>query len=302
MNDQNRISRRQFLAQATLGAAGLPALWAAAGQQPAGKRTATDLVQLGTSDVKVCRLAMGTGSQGGRVQRQLGQEKFTALLRHGFDQGLSFIDTADNYRDLHEMIRAAIKGLEREKLQIMCKIWPGRDPDPLKAIDRFRQEVGAEYFDVMLVHCARTGDWVEKFKPLRDALDTAKAKGIIRATGVSMHGLAPLRATVATDWGDVRLVRVNHKGSFMDGPTGKWSEPGAVEEVVQSMRTMHAKGKGVLGMKLIGNGSFKDPEVRRQSIDFVMKLDCVDAVTIGFKSPGEIDEAIANINRSLAEA
>ena len=298
------ISRRKFLGSVAAGGAAVlagPKLVASemVVNKPA-KFTATDLVTLGDSKVKICRMGMGTGSRGGRIQRELGQEKFTKLIRYGIDRGITFIDTADNYDGLHEMIKPTIKGLDREKLQILCKIWAGRSDDPLKEIDRFRKEVGTDYFDVMLIHCQRTHDWVEERKRLRELLDIAKEKKIIRATGVSQHGLPALRATSATDWGDVRLVRINHEGESMDNLKNKASEPGNVKEVVQHLQKMHDKGKGILGMKLIGNGNFQDAQKRRDSINFVMGLGCVDAVTIGFKSPAEIDEAITNINNALA--
>ena len=52
-------------------------------------------------------------------------------------------------------------------------------------------------------------------------------------------------------------------------------------------------------MKLIGEGQFKTPEERDASIRFVMKLGTVDAVTIGYKSKAEIDEAIERMNTHL---
>ena len=87
-------SRREFL-KGTLAAsvvAGHPR-WAAA----ATKRSATDWVTLGNSGVKVTRLAFGTGSWGGKVQRELGQERFTRLVRHAYDRGIRFFETADAY-------------------------------------------------------------------------------------------------------------------------------------------------------------------------------------------------------------
>ncbi len=264
------------------------------------KRTATDLVRLGKSDVKVSRLGMGTGSRGGRIQRELGQKKFTRLLRYAMERGISFIDTADNYDGLHEMIRPAIKGVDREKIQIECKIPHGKYEDPLKEIERFRKEVGTDYFDSLLIHCVRSHDWPEQEKRLMDLLNTAKEKKIIRAMGVSIHGLLSLRAATATNWGDVRLVRINHNGHSMDNLKDKGSEPGDVKAVVKCIQKMDADGKGIIGMKLIGNGDFKDAETRRASIEFVMGLDAVDAVVIGFKSPQEVDEAITMMNNALA--
>ena len=305
MEEPLRITRRRFIGNVVAGTAGAiatPHLSALEGKEQAAKRTATDLVSLGKSGVKVSRLGMGTGSRGGRIQRELSQEDFTRVIRYGLDRGITFIDTADNYNGLHEMIRPAIKGVDREKIQIQCKIPKSKYDDPLKEIDRFRKEVGTDYFDSMLVHAVRTADWPEQEKRLMDLLNTAKEKEIIRATGVSMHGLVPLRAAAKTSWGDLRQVRINHNGTAMDNLRDKSTEPGDVKAVVEHMKKMHAGGKGIIGMKLIGNGDFTDPATRRASIDFVMGLDCVDAVVIGFKSPEEIDEAIANINAALAKS
>ena len=263
--------------------------------------TATDLVRLGQTSVKISRLGFGTGSRGGKVQRELGQKDFTRLLRYAIDRGITFIDTADNYSTAHEMIRPAIKDIARERIQIQCKIPHGKYDDPLKEIDRFRKEVGTDYFDSMLIHCVKTADWPQEQQRLMDLLLTAKDRGIVRAVGVSMHGLIPLRATAKTSWGDVRQVRINHNGTSMDNLKGTTKEPGDVDEVVGHVKKMHTAGKGIIAMKVIGNGNFTDLSTRRASIDFVMAMDSVDAAVIGFKSTGEIDEAIANINAALTQ-
>ena len=72
-------SRRDFL-KTGLAAAAL----AGVGSFPlrAARETATDWVTLGKSGVKVTRLAFGTGTLGGRVQRELGQDQFTRLVRY----------------------------------------------------------------------------------------------------------------------------------------------------------------------------------------------------------------------------
>jgi len=308
MTHQDQPNRRRFLEQIGAGAAGV---WAAGAIAPSSaqaetaapvKRSATDLVPLGDSGVKVSRLGMGTGSRGGKIQRDLSQADFTKMIRHGIDRGVTFIDTADNYQEMHERIRPAIRGIDREKIQIQCKIPHGKYDDPLKELDRFRAEVGTDYFDTLLIHCARTADWPEKEKELRELLDTAKEKGLIRATGVSMHGLMPLEAAANCDWGDVRLVRINHNGTKMDGPRGDWNEPGDIARVTAAVEKMHKSGKGILGMKLIGNGDFTSAADRQKAVDFVMGLGTVDAVVIGFKSPAEIDESIMRINQALAKA
>ena len=298
MVDKN-ITRRRFVKTSLVatGALALPSLNMCTAKQ----KTATDVVSLGESGIKVSRLGMGTGTNGGNVQRSMGQPAFTDMVRYALDQNITFFDTADNYRDMHEMLRQALKGVDRDTIQIQCKIPHGKYENPLQEIDRFRQEVGTDYFDTMLIHCTRTADWVEELKSLRDDLDTAKEKGMVRAVGVSMHGLLPFNATVETDWGDVRLIRINHNGAHMDGLRGDWREAGRVPQVVEGIKKMHAAGKGIIGMKLIGNGDFTDAEVRKESIEFVMGMEAVDAVVIGFKSPQEIDEAIVNMNNGLTQ-
>ena len=63
---------------------------------------------------------------------------------------------------------------------------------------------------------------------------------------------------------------------------------------------MQAKGRGVIGMKIIGNGEFTQPEDREKSVRFAMSHPELDAVVIGFKSTAEIDEAIKRMNAALA--
>jgi 1-deoxyxylulose-5-phosphate synthase len=302
----SRFSRRDFLktamgagaiATGAMGSLSLPASLSAA---PA-KRSATDWVTLGDSGVKVTRLAFGTGTYGGKVQRELGQDQFTRLVRHAYDRGVRFFESADSYNEMHEMLAIALKGIPRDTYRLMTKARLRGTEDPKATIDRFRREMNSEYFDILLLHCVRTNDWPEQFKRLRDEFSEAKDKKIIMSHGASCHGLLPLRAFPATtNWLDVALLRVNHDGTRMDTlKGGEGEEKGDVPEVVSHIKTVRERGTGVIGMKLMGEGRFTSPEQREASLKYVMKLGTVDAVTIGFKSPAEIDEAIERINRHL---
>jgi predicted aldo/keto reductase-like oxidoreductase len=292
-------SRRDFL-RGTL-AAGVVAgnsRWARA---TAARRSATDWVTLGNSGVRVTRLAFGTGSYGGKVQRDLGQERFTRLVRHAYDRGIRFFESADAYDGMHEMLAAALRGLPRDSYRLMTKYRLRETDDPKATIDRFRKELDSEYFDILLLHCVRAPDWAEQHARLRDALSEAKDKKVILAHGASCHGLLPLRAFPAnTNWLDVALLRVNPVGTRMD--TLKQTDTddlGDVNEVVGHIKEVRAKGTGVIGMKIMGEGQFKTPEQRDASIRFVTKLGTVDAMTIGYKSTAEIDEAIERLNTHL---
>src|SRR5439155_20317392 len=111
-----QCSRRNFLK--TGFAAGV---LAGTGSLPlrAARGTATDWVTLGKSGVNVTRLAFGTGTYSGRTQRELGQEPFTRLVRHAYDRGIRFFETAESYGEMHKMLGIALKGIPRESYQLM---------------------------------------------------------------------------------------------------------------------------------------------------------------------------------------
>jgi 1-deoxyxylulose-5-phosphate synthase len=293
-------SRRQFLNTA-FGATAATAL--APKQAFAAKRSATDWVTLGNSGVKVTRLAFGTGTNGGRVQRELGQKEFTRLVRHAYDRGIRFFESADNYDQMHEMLAEALRGIPRENYRLMTKLrWrdserPGYDVNA--EIDRFRKELNSDYFDIFLLHNVQSPTWPSDLERLRDSVSEAKHKQVIRCHGCSGHGLLPIRAYPGNKWLDVALMRVNHDGTRMDNLRNVNNDKGVPQEVLPIMEKAHAQGTGILGMKIIGEGSFRSPEQREASIQHVIKNTKVQAMTIGFKSTAEIDEAIERIDRAL---
>jgi predicted aldo/keto reductase-like oxidoreductase len=295
------ITRRQFL-ERTAGVAG-GVLLVPLAAQAAGKKTAVDLVPLGKTGLKPSRLGIGCGTTSGRVQQGLGQEGFNRLVRYAYDQGIRYIDIARSYRT-HGMLKEAIKGLPREKLFIQTKM--GRNPEkPLEDIDAYRQTYGVDYIDSLLVHCTITPNWDDERKRVMDAMQEAKDKQIIRAHGVSCHSLPALRLAAELDWVDVNLVRINPQGVLVDTPQSRsWnaeSDAAHVPPVVEQIKRMREKGHGIIGMKIMGEGRFKDPEDREKSIRFAMQPGLLDCVTIGFKSPAEIDEAIQRMNSALAD-
>jgi len=299
---KERITRRQFIRTTAALAGGV--LLSSCALKTSGRKakpTAVDQVSLGKTGLKLSRLGIGTGSQGGSIQRGLGGEEFSRLIRYAYDRGITYIDTADNYKT-HTMVRDAIKGLPREKLFIQSKM-PGVPEKPLEVLDRDRKELGVDYIDSLLVHCAVVKDWEQERKRLLDAFEEAKDKKIIRAHGVSCHSLPALTKAAQLDWVDVNLVRVNPQGAYVDTPAETWdaeSNASHLSPVLEQIKTMRKNGHGIIGMKIIGNGDFTNPEDREKSIRFAMQPGLVDAVVIGFKSTAEIDEAIMRINAALA--
>jgi len=160
------------------------------------------------------------------------------------------------------------------------------------------------YIDSLLVHCAVRSDWDEECKRLLHALEEAKAKKIILAHGVSCHSLPALAKAAQLNWVDVNLVRINPQGAHVDTPAESWdaqSDASNVPAVLELLAVMRKKGHGIIGMKLIGDGDFTNPQEREKSIRFAMRPGLIDAAVIGFKSTDEIDEAIRRINLALPE-
>ncbi len=299
---EQRISRRGFIGRAALltGAISLGPAQIRAASADATRRTAVDQVPLGQTGLRISRLGIGTGSNSGQVQFALGAEGFNRLIRYAYDRGITYIDAAQGYRTF-EWIGGAIKGLPREKLFIQTKV-PGKPANVLEAIDRHRKTFQTDYIDSLLIHCMVRGNWTEDMKRIMDGFEEAQQKKWIRLKGVSCHSLPALRAATESNWTQVHLVRVNPQAKHVDGATESWNQPGnQIEPVLEQIRAMHAKGRGVIGMKIIGNGDFTHAEDREKSIRFAMACREIDAVVIGFKSPAEIDEAIERMNRALAD-
>jgi hypothetical protein len=296
---RTQFTRRQFL-QTSLAATGAVVMGSHALAAPA-KRTATDQMTLGNTGIKLSRLGMGTGSNSGAVQHDLGQEGFNSLIKYAYDQGITYFDCSQTYRTF-DWIGDAIKGLPREKLFIQSKI-PGQPSDIVSVIDHHRKTFNTDYVDTMLIHCMVRPGWTDEWKRIMDGFDEAKSKGWIRSKGVSCHSLPALRAATQTPWAEVHLVRVNPQGRRIDGPEEQvWPTPDPVHDVapvVTEIQAMRAKGRGLIGMKIIGNGEFVRAEDREKSIRFAMSQP-LDAVVIGFKNRAEVDEAIQRINSALA--
>ena len=292
------FSRRDFLktgaAASVLSATGGMAL-----AKPT-RRLATDWVTLGKSDVKVTRLAFGTGTTSGRAQRELGQEGFTRLVRYAYDHGIRFFETAESYHGMPEMLAIALKGLPRDSYRLMTKYSTPASGDPAPKIDQFRKQLNTEYIDILLLHCLRPPTWFADYESLRDGFSLAQQKKIIVAHGASIHGLPALRTIPGNQWLQIAMIRMNHNGTRMDTEDMRDVDKlGNVEEVVAHTQAVHKQGMGVISMKLVGEGRFTKAEDRDASMKFAMNLGSVDAVTIGFTNTAQVDEAIERMNRVM---
>ncbi|HON00938.1 MAG TPA: aldo/keto reductase [Acidobacteriota bacterium] len=287
-----RINRREFVrVGAAAGVAG--GLWWLEGESVSAVvtgKSASDRVVLGDTGIEVTRLAMGTGTNGGGKEsnqtRKLGVQGLADLLEEAFERGVRFWDAADQY-GTHPHLREALKRVSREDVVILTKTHASTEAEMKADLDRFRQELGTDYLDIVLLHCMMTADWPKRKQGAMEVLAGAREDGIVRAHGVSCHTLEALRVASETDWVQVDLARINPAGSSMDAD---------VETVVRLLRKMKAAGKGVIGMKILGAGELVDRI--DESLRFVLNLDCVDCFTIGTESREEFCDLYARIERA----
>jgi aryl-alcohol dehydrogenase-like predicted oxidoreductase len=294
------MNRRDFLAgtAAVAGAMALNQLGLAA---PAPAIDPYALVPLGKTGLHVSRFGIGTGMTGSMRQSnhtRMGQERFTELLRGAYDRGIRLFDMADLY-GTHTFFAKAMKGLPREKMFLTSKIWvrsggiPEKErPDANIVIDRFRKELDTDYIDLVLIHCMTDANWTDQQKKQMDIMDNLKAKGIIKAHGVSIHSIPALKACIDSPWVDSVHTRINPFGLSMDD-----KDP---DKVVPILRKIHDAGKGIVGMKIIGEGKLaKDPDKRHQSVGYALRLGCVDTMVVGFEKLEFIDEFATRVTTHL---
>jgi 1-deoxyxylulose-5-phosphate synthase len=293
----DQCSRRNFLktglAAATLvGSGSLPAR--------AERATATDWVTLGRSDVKVTRLAFGTGTYSGRVQRELGQEQFTKLVRYAYDRGIRFFETAESYGEMHRMLGIALKGIPRDSYRLMSKVTTRQGVDPQQKFDELRKLANTEYFDIMLLHWQHVASWPTDSERWEEGIQEAQTRKIVIGRGASVHGLPALRQVPENKWLEIAMIRMNQKGKAMDAEDYSTSGPGNVTEVVTHVKQARDQRLGVISMKLVGEGTFTNREDRQAAMKFAFRHAGVDSVTVGYKNTTEIDEAIENVNLAFA--
>jgi 1-deoxyxylulose-5-phosphate synthase len=291
------MKRREFV---RVGSAALGAAWLSRHAFPYqlyasdAKKTAQDVVTLGRTGIKVSRLAQGTGTNGvGKSSNQIrknGNQGLADLLRAGVDNGVHFWDVADQY-GTHPHVKLALKAVKREQVVILTKTHASTESEMRADLDRFRQEMGVDHIDIILLHMMTSSDWPKQNAGAMTVLEDAKQKGIIRAHGVSCHDLGAMKTAAVTQWVDVDLARLNPAEVAMDGTP---------QAIISVLKTMRANGKGVIGMKILGAGRLRDRI--DECLQFALAQDGLDCFTIGCESQDEFKNLLTRIPAASVRA
>ena len=290
------INRRSFIQKSVYGLAGSVAVASGLMNLSFGRASNAiiDTVNLGETGMHVPRLALGTGSYGWKKtssQKKLGEDKFIKLAQHAYDRGVKFFETADMY-GTHEYVGEAMKKVGRENVTLLSKImvydhegWYKTEPFQ-KSIDRFRKELNTDYIDILLLHCMVNSQWPDEYKRYMDDYSEAKQKGIIKKVGLSCHDFGAMQIAAESPWADVLLARINYDGAKMDGTPA---------DVMSVLKKAKDNGKGIIGMKIFGCGDLTKEEQRQKSLEYVIKSNNVDCMTIGMESIEQVDDNIERI-------
>lgn len=295
------LTRRQFVSTTLTAGAGV----VLAGKNfhlpetPGLSSDPLQIVTLGKSGIKTTLLGMGTGFSGyNRSSNITRAGNAESIIRAAYERGIRFFDCADSY-GTHPFTAAALKGIPRESYTLSTKIWvnPGGIPESERldadvVVDRFRKELKTDYLDMIQIHCMTDPRWTDRQKKQMDILENLKVKQIIGAHGVSVHSLSAMETCVDNPWIDVIHVRVNPYGEVMD--------KNDASQVIPVIERLHKAGKGVIGMKLIGNGNFKnDSDKINASLKYVLGLGSVDMIIVGFEQPEQIDNYLERMKKVL---
>lgn len=131
----------------------------------------------------------------------------------------------------------------------------------------------------------RAGAW--------DALQDARAKGLVRAIGLSTHHIDVTEAAASMPELDVVFPLINYAGLGIR----KGDAFGSKEEMLAAIRRCHRAGKGVFSMKAFGGGSLTSHY--QEALDYVFSKEEIDSVMIGFGKNAEVDDLIAYLNGSM---
>jgi 1-deoxyxylulose-5-phosphate synthase len=305
--DGTTIDRRHFLGASAGAAATLASLGNAHGADSGGEVAAgavppPPMVQLGKTGIELTRLAQGTGVHGGNRQSdqtRSGFAELTKLFCHAYDRGIKFFDLADLY-GTHVYFREALRTIPRDEVRILTKVWwrydgpedaastskPERAEDCRSTLERFRHEIATDHIDIVLLHCCMSPTWDQDLAPYRDELSKAKEKKQVGAVGVSCHTFEALKTAAGCPWVDVILARINPKAASMDA---------SPDEVIPVLQQARKNGKAIIGMKIFGEGKLSGE--REACMQFAQENGLLDAMTIGFHTPEQIDDALRLMHR-----
>ena len=146
--------------------------------------------RLGTSDIYITPLIMGTWQAGKRMWVGIEDAESIKAIRAAFEAGMTTVDTAEEYGDGHsEQIVGQALADVREKVVYATKVFANhlQYDRVITACDRSLKNLNTDYIDLYQIHWP-AGSFNSAIVPIEEtmaALNHLQQQGKIRAIGVS---------------------------------------------------------------------------------------------------------------------
>jgi len=238
---------------------------------------------LGHSGIAVTPVGFGVLTVG-RTQLNMPLSQGAELLRYGFEKGINFLDTAQFY-ETYPYIREALKRTDAEPV-IVSKCLDLSYDEMKFAVEEARQSMDRDVVDIFLLHEVRTDpDWQNRAGAW-EYLNEAKAKGLVRAIGVSTHHVDVAEKMACIPECDILFALINKESLGIRKGDGH----GTREEMAAAIKGSADAGKGVFAMKAFGGGNLTGSYL--ECLDYVTGLPGITSVMVGFGKKEEIDRAV----------
>lgn len=239
-----------------------------------------EYVLLGNTGIKVSRLCFGALTIG-PLQVNMSLHEGAGIIRYALEQGVNFIDTAKLY-GTYPYIKKALLGWDRPVV-IASKsydyTWEGME----QSLEEARLALDRDYIDIFMLHEQESAQTLEGHRPALEYLGEAKAKGLIRAVGISTHTVNAVKAAAQRD--DIEVIHpiVNIQGLGI--------ADGNLTQMLEFIKIAYEKGKGLYGMKPLGGGNLLGRA--KEALEFVFALPYLHSVAAGCKMKEELDYNLA---------
>jgi len=242
---------------------------------------------LGKTGIRVTELVFGALPMG-PLQKNIPFPEATKVVKRGLEQGIGFIDTAQNYRT-YEPIAAAIKETGIHPV-ISTKSTASTYSEMENAVKEALNKLDVEVIDIFYLHAARvSGEVFSERAGAIECLQDYKAKGLIKAVGLATHSVEAVNQAVTLDEIDVVFPLLNIKGRGILG--------GSREEMMEAIRCNYNVGKGIVIMKALA-GVHLIHEFQ-ESIEFIREFGHYHCIAVGMVTPEEVDYNVAYFHGGL---
>ena len=248
---------------------------------------------LGNTGIEVSIAGFGVLPMG-PSQLALPVEEGAEIIRYALKHGINFLDTAQYYRTYPYISKALETGEFNDVVicsKSLCEDYDGM----MEAVLEAREALHRDVIDIFLMHEVRSGQ-LELRAGAWQALKDAKAKGLVRAIGLSTHHVDITMAAASMNELDVVFPLINYAGLGIR----KGDEFATKEEMMDAISECHKAGKGIFSMKAFGGGSLTGHY--QKALNYVFSKPEIDSVMIGFGKISEVDDLLSYLDGSMDTA